>query len=147
MEEPPCAKSRERVVFFSPLLIAFNTRAGVISPPVPRGARSGRATPRPGPTLGVSKRRCPPTHTPLILTPCIELQGRNQRRGHGPHQGLSPASPRKKRVERVNEVNEENQQRLVKAPGSGRAGAPARKVSGNNYKDTPRISKRNWPLE
>lgn len=40
MEEPPCAKSRERVVFFSPLLIVFNTRAGVISPPVPRGERS-----------------------------------------------------------------------------------------------------------
>lgn len=68
MEEPPCAKSRERVVFFSPLLIAFNTRAGVISPPVPRGARSGRAAPRPGPTLGGLEAKMPP-HTPPSSSP------------------------------------------------------------------------------
>lgn len=92
MEEPPCAKSRERVVFFSPLLIAVNTRAGVISPPVPRGV--GAQPHDPAPLWGAPSEDTP-TSTRLILTPRTELGGRNQRRGHGPHPGLSPPHPAK----------------------------------------------------
>lgn len=61
MEEPPCAKSRERVVFFSPLLIAFNTRAGVISPPVPR-------SPTTRPHFGGLQAKIPP-HRPASSSP------------------------------------------------------------------------------
>lgn len=102
MGEPPCAKSRERVVFFSPLLIAFNTRVAVISPPGPRGERSGRAAPPARPQGGGSERRY------LSLPPlALSFKGENSAENTVPTRAFLRLTPQK-RVERVNEVNEEN---------------------------------------
>lgn len=96
MGEPPCAKSREKVVYFSPLLVAFNTRVAVFLPPGPCD-----------PALNWGARRQGATSSSPPPIPYTELRERNQCRGHGLHTGLSPLRPQK-RVERVNEVNEEN---------------------------------------
>lgn len=105
MGEPPCAKSRERVVFFSPLPIAFNTRVGVISPPGPRGERSGRAAPPARPQVGGLGAKVP---SPRLSSPrALSFKGEIRAEGTVPTRAFPCLTPQK-RVERVNEVNEEN---------------------------------------
>lgn len=91
MEEPPCAKSRERVLFFSPLPIAFNTRVGVILPP--------------GPGLGGSERRYFP---PSFSSPrALGFEGEISAENTVPTRAFLRLTSQK-RAERENEVNEEN---------------------------------------